>query len=101
MLKYILTASQEPAMASHTTITRKGQVTIPIDIRRALDLKEGDHLAVEQQGEAVVLRRATSVAERTAGILSRYRLDHALSPEDERDAFEELVAHEVAGGSPE
>ncbi len=27
-----------------TTLTRKGQVTVPVEIRRALGLKEGDKL---------------------------------------------------------
>ncbi|HKG25219.1 MAG TPA: AbrB/MazE/SpoVT family DNA-binding domain-containing protein [Thermomicrobiales bacterium] len=84
-------------MTRTTTVTRKGQVTIPIDIRRSLDLKEGDRIAVEQHGEAVLLRRATSVAERTAGILSGYRLATPLSAEEERARFEQAVADEVAG----
>ncbi len=80
-----------------TTVTSKGQVTIPMEIRRALDLKEGDRVAVEQHGEAVLLRRATSVAERTAGVLAAYRRPIPLSVEEERAAFEEAVAEEVAG----
>jgi AbrB family looped-hinge helix DNA binding protein len=80
-----------------TTVTRKGQVTIPVEIRRALGLKEGDRLAVERQGEAVLLRRARSVAERTAGILAQYRLAVPLTAEEERAAFERAVADEVAG----
>lgn len=85
-------------MGSHTTtVTSKGQVTIPVEIRRALDLKEGDQVAVEQRGEAVLLRRATSVAERTAGILSAYRRPTPLSAEEERADFEQGVADEVAG----
>ena len=82
---------------SVTTVTRKGQVTIPIEIRRSLGLGEGDRLAVEQQGDAVLLRRATSVVERTAGILAAYRKDPPLSAEEERAAFEQAVADEVAG----
>jgi AbrB family looped-hinge helix DNA binding protein len=79
----------------HATITRKGQVTIPIEIRRALTLTEGDQLAVEQPGEVVLLRRAGSVAERTAGILARYRLATPLTPEEERADFEANLADEV------
>jgi antitoxin PrlF len=83
----------------HTTITRKGQVTIPIEIRRALHLVEGDQLAVEQQGEVVLLRRASSVADRTAGMLARYRKATPLTPEEERAAFESAVAEEAAASS--
>jgi AbrB family looped-hinge helix DNA binding protein len=84
-------------MASNTTVTRKGQVTIPVAIRQALGIREGDQLAVEQQGEAVLLRRATSVAGRTSGALSRYRLAAGLSSEEEREAFAQAVADEVTG----
>ena len=83
--------------SSTTTITSKGQVTIPVEIRRALDLKAGDRIAVEQQGETVLLRRATNVAERTAGILAAYRRPTPLSVDEERAAFEAAVAAEVAG----
>ena len=70
-----------------TTVTRKGQVTIPIEIRRALALHEGDRLAVERQGKAVVLRRSGGVAERTAGMLAHYARADPPTPDTERAAF--------------
>ena len=79
-----------------TTITRKGQVTIPAEIRRELDLKEGERISVERHGDAVVLRRARSVTEQTAGVLASYRRTPPLTAEEERAAFEEAVAAEVA-----
>ena len=83
-------------MVTHTTtMTRKGQVTIPVEIRRSLGLAEGDRVNVEQHGEVVLLRRATSVAERTAGILAKYRRSIPLTPDQERAAFEQAVADEV------
>jgi len=84
-------------MGNITTVTRKGQVTIPIEIRRSLGLAAGERLAVEQQGEQVVLRRSTSVAERTAGLLVAYRKRQPLRVDQERAAFERAVADEVAG----
>lgn len=82
--------------AQKTTLTRKGQITIPADIRRELGMAEGDQFDVERQGEVVVLRRATSVATRTAGALAKYRLATSLSAEEERSAFEAAVAKEVS-----
>lgn len=82
--------------AQTTTVTRKGQITIPAEVRRALGLAEGDQVTVEQQGETAVLRRATSVTRRTAGLLSSYRRVPAAHPEEERAAFEEGVAGQVA-----
>jgi len=52
-----------------TTLTRKGQVTVPVEIRRALGLKEGDKLTFTLEDGKVSLERAGSVVERTAGIL--------------------------------
>lgn len=83
-------------VARRTTLTRKGQMTVPIEIRRALNLTEGDKLAVEQQGEAFLVRRATSVAEYTAGIFAAYRKFPPLTLEEERAAFEQGVADEVS-----
>ena len=84
--------------ARQTTITRKGQITIPVQIRRALKLSEGDQFAVERpEGDAVVLlRRAVSTAARTAGILAEYRKTAPLSADEERAAFAQAVADEAA-----
>lgn len=41
---------------THSTITHKGQTTLPIQIRRALHLKAGDKLVYEIQGDAVLIR---------------------------------------------
>ena len=44
-------------------ITSKGQVTIPIEVRQALGLKQGDMLAFEAQSDYVVVRRKPTAAE--------------------------------------
>lgn len=41
---------------TQSTITSKGQTTLPAPIRRALNLKEGDRIAYEIQGDSVVIR---------------------------------------------
>lgn len=50
------------------TITRKGQVTIPIDIRRALGLQEGDTVSFVLDGGIARLIPRGDVVQRTAGI---------------------------------
>ncbi|MBI3976726.1 MAG: AbrB/MazE/SpoVT family DNA-binding domain-containing protein [Chloroflexi bacterium] len=73
-----------------TVITRKGQITVPAEIRRALGLKEGDKVALTMENHEVRLRRAGSVVERTAGIL---RGDEpVLSAEELRVAAERAIA---------
>ena len=79
-----------------TTVTRKGQITIPVEIRRALGLQVGDKVAVtlsEGDKPAAHLRPARSVAERTFGAVTPRR-----KPEDFRELrrlFEEGQAEEV------
>ena len=41
---------------STSTITRKGQVTIPKEIRESLGIQEGDRVFFVQRGDEVVLK---------------------------------------------
>ena len=77
-----------------TRVTRKGQVTVPVEIRRAMGLKEGDLVAFVQDGDVVRFTPWLSVAERTAGILKGE--GPTLTAEEERAAFERAVAGQVA-----
>ena len=38
-----------------TKVTRNGQITIPATMRRAVDIKEGDYIAVQVVGDSLVL----------------------------------------------
>jgi len=76
-----------------SVITRKGQVTIPLEIRRALSLNEGDKIAFEVEGDRVRIARRDSVVTRTAGALSSDA--PMLSPEEERQAAEHAIAQDV------
>jgi AbrB family looped-hinge helix DNA binding protein len=38
-----------------TTVTSKGQVTIPSEVRRALDIRAGDHLIMTVDGDSIVV----------------------------------------------
>ena len=42
---------------TYVKVTRKGQVTIPLAIRKALGIKEGDILAVREEGGKVILEK--------------------------------------------
>ena len=77
-----------------TVITRKGQITIPAEIRKALKLSEGDRVAISLNGEEVKVRRSQSVVARTAGI-ARSELP-PLSAEEERRVAEEMIAEAAA-----
>jgi len=52
-----------------TKMTRKGQVTIPAEIRERLHLAEGDRFVVMVHDGDVVLRSERSIVASTAGML--------------------------------
>jgi AbrB family looped-hinge helix DNA binding protein len=79
-----------------TKVTRKGQITIPIEIRKELDIREGDHLLVRKVDDKIILENNRDWAQKTAGIVKKYAENvPALDPGDERRWFEEAVADEV------
>lgn len=76
-----------------SVVTRKGQITIPAEFRRALGLKEGDKVAFTMEEGVVKLSRTGSVVEATAGALKSDM--PALSPQEERRAAEQAIADDV------
>lgn len=78
-----------------TVLTRKGQTTIPAEIRRVLDLKQGDRMEWVQEGDQVRLVPAGSVTARTAGMFKTDeppRSAASRSSSAERAIAEEVVA---------
>jgi antitoxin PrlF len=80
-----------------TVVTRKGQVTIPAEIRKALGIKEGDKVAFVLEDNQVKLTRKGSVVEQTAGALKSDI--PTLSPRAEREAAEQAIAEEAIARS--
>jgi AbrB family looped-hinge helix DNA binding protein len=78
-----------------TTMTQKGQVTVPAEIRARLGLRPRDRVRFELVGDDVRLRPAPS------WIARHFRVVRAtgkpLSAQQERHAFEEGAAQEAAG----
>jgi AbrB family looped-hinge helix DNA binding protein len=67
-----------------TVMTRKGQIIIPAEVRRALGIVKGDRVAVslpDPDTKVVQLRPVQSVAEMTFG---------AVKPRKQPEAFQEL-----------
>lgn len=76
-----------------TTVTQKGQVTIPARIRSRLGLKPHDKVRFEVVGETVIIRPAPSKVLRWYGSVTPKE-----RPEDFRkirEEFEQGVAEEV------
>ena len=75
-----------------TVMTRKGQITVPAEIRRVLDLKQGDKIALVVEKGQVRLKRAESIVARTAGYFKSHR--PPLTAEELREAAERTIAEE-------
>ncbi len=43
-------------------VTEKGQITIPIDLRRKLGIRKDDYIAVEEERDYLRLRKVSAVA---------------------------------------
>jgi antitoxin PrlF len=59
-------------MAAVTTVTSKGQITIPVEVRRAMGLTEGEQVEFVIEGGVTVFRRfltTTNPFEKWAGRL--------------------------------
>jgi AbrB family looped-hinge helix DNA binding protein len=75
-----------------TTMTQKGQVTIPAKIRSHLGLKAHDKVVFELEGNVVKLRRAPSRVLRAFGSFGPVSTADIL---DAREKLEQSVADEV------
>ena len=80
---------------SSAKVTSKGQVTIPVDIRRALDVDEGDFLVFELKGQYATVRRQRTLAEVSAEIRRTNAGRTALYASDD-DAVASGIAEEAA-----
>ncbi len=78
-----------------STITSKGQVTIPVEVRRVLHVGPHDKVSFIVDGDQVRLVPAMGVVARTAGILKSDV--PMLSPQEEKAAAEAAIAQEANG----
>jgi AbrB family looped-hinge helix DNA binding protein len=53
-------------------ITRKGQVTIPVDFPRKFHMEEGDTVYFEEHDDHVAILRSRDIVTRSAGIFNDY-----------------------------
>lgn len=72
-LAVVLPYGKEAVVAQRRSkITRKGQVTIPIEFRKALELREGDTVLFEMDEKGLHIVRPEDVVVPTAGIFKDY-----------------------------
>lgn len=77
------------------TVTTKGQVTIPVDIRRALDMNPGDKIIFRLADDTVELQPAPMSLEDTFGAVPPQRRPEDFDALRDR-AVEEHAKHTVA-----
>ena len=85
---------QNTERVGESSVTTKGQVTIPVEIRRRLGVRPRDKVAWVIEDGQVRVTRSRSVVERTAGALAGP--GPVLTAEEERVAAEEAIAEDVA-----
>lgn len=84
----------EVVVEARAKVTSKGQVTIPVEVRRELGVKEGDTLVFEVAGNYATLHRKRPILEVVAELQERYpKLLHP-RPITNRQAIEEYFDEE-------
>ena len=82
-----------------STLTSKGQITVPRAVRERLGMKQGDRLEFAVEGDRVVLQRSdTAPAGRIAGALAHLRGRRPVSAEGMRDAVRTRARAKSARG---
>lgn len=74
-----------------TTVSSKGQITLPVEIRRKLGIKPHDRITVESIGDTAVIRRVRDFFE-FEGFLGK-----AVPIEEEERMIEEAAARHALG----
>lgn len=75
-----------------STVSSKGQVTLPARLREKLGIKPNDRVVIEAADDAILVRKAADVFE-LEGFLGK-----ALPGDEERKRMMGAVARRVAGG---
>ncbi len=75
-------------------VGKKGQITLPAEMRRALQIDEGDKVAVTHEGNVIHVTRIGSVVEQTAGVIKK-RDGRRLSVRALKEVAEQAIADDL------
>lgn len=70
-------------------VTSKGQITLPVDIRNALDIDNASYLVVEQVGDYVLMKKAEIRMKEIQAILKNDAKRKKISKKELLKALEE------------
>jgi len=79
-------------MEARARLTSKGQVTIPVEVRRALGVEEGDTLVFEVADAYATMRKRRPTLEVAQEVRARYMGGRAPRPITNREAVEEYFS---------
>lgn len=77
-------------------IKRKGQVTIPIDLRRDLHLEEGDTVVFRRTERGIEMIRPTDIVDATAGVFAAYAKHVPTDPGELRSRIAASIGADAA-----
>ena len=75
-------------------VGKKGQITLPVEMRLALQLEEGDKVVVTREGSVIHVARIGSVVEQTAGVIKK-RDGRRLSARELKEVAEQAIADDL------
>jgi AbrB family looped-hinge helix DNA binding protein len=78
-----------------SVVTRKGQVTIPAKIRHSLNLNRGDRVEFVLENGSLLLVKASTLVEQTAGMLSKYARNHLPTDEEMNEVIERAIVEDA------
>lgn len=76
-----------------STITKKGQVTIPKPFRETLHIKEGDNLLFEMKGDTLILKKKERKSILSLGGIAKGR---KVGIGDEREFTKKVISRRIA-----
>lgn len=78
--------------ASVSTITSKGQVTIPKNVRDTLHLISGDKVEfILNENNEIIIKPVTRKVAEVAGVLSRYKKEKPVSVEEMNQGIKQHI----------
>ena len=82
-------------MEARARVTSKGQVTVPVEVRRGLGIEEGDVLIFELADAYATIRRRRPTLEVAQEVRQRYLAGRQPRPVTNREAIEEHIASDT------
>ena len=74
-------------MSDVIKVTSKGQITLPVDIRRSLDIQKNGFLLVETIGDLIIMKKAEVRIDEINDLMSKAAKNRKISRKDLKEAI--------------